>query len=247
MYEYLNLISLVVSILTNIKYSLGRSGGDRVGFTPFTGNIIILFVYWGILHLLQLSFTVEYYYNKKKLDIKDALSNHLVLFNLLQFIWIELFAHKYYILAELIVIINFLNIVVLYNSLKTYKIKELNEYFLVHFSVTALPFSWLLYALFWNGAVVVGSNSLAARIVANVFIWDFLLVPGFNLVVFRDWAVGLSSSLIVLALAFGQLFTKLFALQWIFAFVISGLLFLSSVAVWSSKLKNNSETAPLIT
>jgi hypothetical protein len=271
---------LVLAIYGNLRYSLGRSphvphdgippekGGDddpffRVGFTPFTANIIGLFAYWGLQHLLQIVFVAQYYFAGRGLGggalgsslgsglSLSKLGAHFSIFNVLQFVWSVLFAHGHYIWAELFVIANFFNLLVLYSAQKTYKIKDLGDYIVVHLGVAAMPFSWLLYALFWNGAVVVGSNSLAARIVANVFIWDFLLVPGFALVVYRDWAVGLSSSFIVLALAFGQLFTRWFALQWIFAFVISGLLFLSSIAVWTSNLKNesstgNAENAPLI-
>lgn len=77
----------------------------------------------------------------------------------------------------------------------------------------------------------------------------FLFVPGFFLVVFNDWGVGLSSSALVFSLGMGQLFTKLFALQWIFAFVISGLLLVLSVivALTGSLSKNaSSEGAPLL-
>ena len=41
-----------------------------------------------------------------------------------------------------------------------------------------MPLSWVMFALFWNGAVMFHIHKLFGRILANVFIWDFLLVPG---------------------------------------------------------------------
>jgi hypothetical protein len=160
------------------------------------------------------------------------------------------FAHGHYILSELVLIANFVNIWGLYTSQKPWKIRNLSQIFLIHMPVAALPFSWLFFAIFWNGAVIVGSQSLAARIVANVFIWNFLLVPTFFLAIYRDWSIGLSSSALMLGLGLGQLFTKVFALQWIFAFAISGFLFLASIAVLSANLTSDNgsstENAPLI-
>ena len=48
------------------------------------------------------------------------------------------------------------------------------------------------------------------------------------LLLFNDWAIGFTNAYLMFALAFGQLSTKVFALQWIFAFVIAGIL-----TVWS--------------
>lgn len=117
----------------------------------------------------------------------------------------------------------------LYFSHKTFTLRPVGNWLLIHAPLVALPFSWLLYVLFWNGAVWLHIHKTWGRIVANVFIWDFLLVPGLFLLIFNDWAIGFSSSYLMFALAFGQLATKVFALQWIFAFVIAGIL-----VVWSA-------------
>jgi Fungal protein of unknown function (DUF1774). len=108
-----------------------------------------------------------------------------------------------------------------------------------------------MFAIFWNGAVLFHVHKFVGRIIANVLIWDFLLVPGMFLFAYNDWGVGLSSSMLVFGLAFGQLFTKLFALQWIFAFIIAGiLLVLSLVAAITGSLSPErsitDESAPLI-
>ncbi|CCH43569.1 putative membrane protein [Wickerhamomyces ciferrii] len=250
-------IALVLAIYGNFKYAL------------------VVFIYWAFLHILQISFVAQYFFPEDqptertgsetlgnilqggqptRLQVADSVGWHFTVFNILQFVWTLLFVNGHYIWSELFAILNFFNILTLYVAHKTYSIKNLRNYTLIHFSTAALPFSWLLYIIFWNGAVVVGSNSLAARIVANVFIWDFLLVPSFALIIYRDWAIGLSSAALQLALGLGQLFTKVFALQWIFAFIIAGLLFLFSVAVLSAELKEgdrtdnstDAENAPLV-
>ncbi|CDR37610.1 CYFA0S01e13256g1_1 [Cyberlindnera fabianii] len=282
--KYLSVITLVLSLYGNIRYMAGRAGHDigdpekdpyfRVGFTPFTANILVVLIFWGFLHLLQISFVTQYFFAEETSQHTETSSNpvnaalggvtssahakvaekvgvHFNLFNFLHFLWLLLFVSGHYILAELVIIVNLFNIVGLYTSHKTYKDGSIASNLLIHIPVAAFPFSWLMYALFWNGAVVFNSQSLVARIIANIFIWDFLFVPIFFLAIYRDWAFGFGSAVLLLGLGLGQLFTKVFALQWIFAFVISGVLFLSSVAVLSVSIRNtgtstDSENAPLI-
>ena len=51
-------------------------------------------------------------------------------------------------------------------------------------------------AVFWCGAAMVGARGLAARIVANVFVWAILGFGLFFLGAFRDWCVGLELSVL---------------------------------------------------
>lgn len=283
-HKFVTTVALVLAIYGNLRYALGRAPIEknpeddpffRVGFTPFTANILVVLIYWGVLHLLQISFVLQYFFPEEqpgeraqsstignilqggqptRLEVADHVGWHFTVFNFLQFFWTLLFVHGHYIWSEIFVILNFFNILTLYVAHKTYAIKPLSNYALIHLPTAALPFSWLLYLLFWNGAVVVGSNGLVARIIANIFVWDFLLVPTILLILYRDWAVGFSSAALQLALALGQLFTKIFALQWIFAFIIAGLLFAFSLAVLSADLRDSkkssastdAENAPLI-
>ena len=101
-------------------------------------------------------------------------------------------------------------------------------------------------------------ENLAARILANIFIWSFLFVPVVVLIYIKDWSFGLANSYLMFALGFGQLGIKVFALQWIFAFIISGILFFFSIVIATgSTLANiveepeqvpgvNNENAPLL-
>ena len=100
-----------------------------------------------------------------------------------------------------------------------------------------------------------GAHHLAARIMANVAIWSFL---GFGLVflaAFQDYTMGFAMSALTAckfirfsseyfypvssitfanlfqALAVHQFLLKVVALQWIFAFVIMGVLFVATLGI----------------
>jgi hypothetical protein len=66
----------------------------------------------------------------------------------------------------------------------------------IHISAVSGPLAWNFTALYLVGAVAVGSHHLAARIVANVFIWGFLVYGGFFLVAFKDYTMGYAMSIL---------------------------------------------------
>jgi len=101
----------------------------------------------------------------------------------------------------------------------------------MHASTLAGPLAFSFVVLFWDGAAAVGAHKIAARIVANIFVWSWMVYGGFYIVIFKDWAVGLSLSVLTASLGVGQFFTAPIALQWIFAFTIMALLFLASLIV----------------
>ncbi|CAK7892517.1 hypothetical protein CAAN1_01S10440 [[Candida] anglica] len=259
-------LSLALSIYGNFRYLVGRSPYDKhsgfhVDNTPFTLNILVTLIFWGILYFLQVSFVTQTFFsssssttggNVSRSEITNVVGWHFTVFNILSFVWSLLFARKHWFLSEIVLIINFLNIIVLYFGHKTYAIKPLSTWTLVHLPTAAFPLSWLLYAIFWNGAVLFHIHKFVGRVVANVLIWDFLLVPGFFLFIFNDYGVGFSSTILAFGLGLGQLFTKAFALQWIFAFTIAGLLFvLSTIAAVTGGLhtqtrSTDAEAAPLL-
>ncbi|KAK6455556.1 uncharacterized protein RJT20DRAFT_135556 [Scheffersomyces xylosifermentans] len=242
------IVSLILSLYGNISYFISPTepgSGFDVGETPFSGSTIVVFVYWILLYILQLSFVLQIFLpniENARSEITVLVGWHFVIFNVASYLWAVLFTGGHYFWSEVILIINFLNILALYFSHKTFAIKPLTSWTLIHLPLSAFPLSWLLYAIFWNGAVLFRVTDLFGRIIANVLIWDFLLVPGFLLFIFNDWGVGISSTILTFGLAFGQLFTKVFALQWIFAFVISGLLLVFSVIAAVSGTLRGGET-----
>ena len=95
---------------------------------------------------------------------------------------------------------------------------------------------------------MVHAHSLAARIVANIFVWSWLGFGLFYLAVFKDYTVGFEMAILSLckllpqellydqpltlpALALAQLATHVIALQWEFAVAIAGVLLILSLAV----------------
>lgn len=60
----------------------------------------------------------------------------------------------------------------------------------VHLSAIAGPYAWTLMALFWNGAVAVGSNSFPARIAANIFIWLIFAFGSTHILATQDDLLG---------------------------------------------------------
>lgn len=97
------------------------------------------------------------------------------------------------------------------------------------------------------GAIAVDAQNLAARILANIAIWSILVYGGFFLVTYKvgnpfilvgahtdmsqDYTMGFSLSILAASIGVGQFFTKAFALQWIFAFTIMAILFLSTLVI----------------
>ncbi|EMG49512.1 hypothetical protein SBY92_001293 [Candida maltosa Xu316] len=246
-YKAVTVVTLFLSLYGSLKYT-GVPEGD-LSYTPFSASNILLFIYWGILYLWQIVFTASTFFpDEYRLSIISLVGWHFPVFNVLIYIWSEFFTAGHYILSEIVLLINFFNLLALYFNHKTFTVKPVVNWLLIHGPLTALPLSWVLFALFWNGAVMFHIHKLFGRILANIFIWDFLLVPGVFLLLFNDWAIGFSSAYLMFALAFGQLATKVFALQWIFAFVIAGILTVwSFIAMVAGGVRNaGEERAPLL-
>lgn len=249
------IISWILSVYVGVKYFLG-SNPYQHSETPFSASPVFLTVYWIVLYVSQLAFITQIFLpvaDSPNVTTRTQLTKlvgwHFTAFNLGIFLWSILFAKGHNILSEIVLVFNFVNILLLYFSHKTYAVKPLSNWLLIHLPTAAMPLSWLFFAIFYNGVVLFHVKHFVGRVIANVTIWMFLFVPGFFLVAFNDWAVGLSFSALTFSLGVGQLFTKAFALQWIFAFIISGLLFvLSVVAAFTGTFNRvgNLESAPLL-
>lgn len=244
-----------------VRYFGGRQPfsddyAHHVADNPFTVNLIVTIVYWSILLLLQVLFVTQIFVPvvdtahgvTNRLEYTKKVGWHFSAFNFLVFGWVMLFVRQHYIWSQLFLLVNLLNILALYVSHKTYAIKPLANYFLIHVSTAAMPMVWLLFTFFWNGAVIFHIHKLVGRIIANMLVWLLFVIPGFFTLAFNDWATGLSASGLAYGLGLGQLFTKAFALQWIFGFIISALLLVLSLAAASGRVLRNSssESAPLL-
>lgn len=148
-------------------------------------------------------------------------------------------------IAELLLVLNFLNLVALYLRYPTTPR-------LIHIPVVSGPLAWTFVAIFWNGAAMVGAHHTPARILANIVVWAILVFGFLFLVAFKDYYIGFELSILSAckltphafscstweltaaeqkptALAVHQFGIKIISLQWIFAFVIMGVLFLTTL------------------
>jgi hypothetical protein len=135
-----------------------------------------------------------------------------------------LFVRGHFILSELLLIVNFFNLSSLY-------FRHSAHPRFIHVPVVSGPLAWTFVALYWNGAIAVNAHGLAARIVANVAVWGWLVYGLFFLVTFKDYTMGFNLTVLSASLGVAQFLRKAVAFQWIFAFVIMGLLFLFTVIV----------------
>jgi len=235
-YKILSLLSWLIVIGSNIYYTFHAPGEgiykkrtihgqSRAHPTAFTLNIIFVDIYWIVLWILQLGYIARIFSVDAEVVTSAAnVGGHFIFFNLLSFGHVMLWVRSHFWWAELLLIINFFNLTFLY-------LRHPKCHNLVHVAVVSAPLAWVFMAIFWNGAVMVDANSLAARILANIVIWGILGFGAFFLLAFKDFTIGFELSFLTAGLGVAQFFTKLFALQWIFAFTIMGLLFVFSVAV----------------
>jgi len=107
-----------------------------------------------------------------------GVGTHFILNNILQSGFILLFIHEYFFWAELVLVMNFLNLLVLYLNHNTYPR-------LIHMPVTSGPMAWNFFALYWNGAILVGSHTMLVQILAVISVWGILGYGWFFLFLFK--------------------------------------------------------------
>jgi hypothetical protein len=56
---------------------------------------------------------------------------------------------------------------------------------LIHIPVVSGPLAWTFVALYWDGAIAIASDTLAARIIAYIAVWGIFVFGGFFLVVYK--------------------------------------------------------------
>lgn len=238
-------ISFVLSVLASV-YLLVKGNGPHFE-TPFSCLGVVIALYWFITLSSQSVFIARVYSGDDS-RIIVTVSPHFIINNVCHFFWVYFFTRERFIISEVILVGNLLNLLMLYFNHHTSDIKSIRDWITIHFPIVGWPLSWTLYALFWNGATLFHSHnkSLLPRLIANLAIWEFLLVPLCILVIYGDWSVGLSTSLIMLGVGLKQLFHRIVAFQWAFALAISSVDFVASLIVMFSSALNSQENQPLV-
>ncbi|KKA28537.1 hypothetical protein TD95_002240 [Thielaviopsis punctulata] len=234
-YRIWTAVSFLLSAVTTLAYVLHPldSSAHPIWWwnkqfrTAFTLNPVIVSVYWLALYVNQASYLSSLWNaSANETAIQGAaLGSHFIVNNILTFVITLLFSHGHFLSALILQIINLFNLTVLYHRHRNYARW-------LHWPVVSGPLAWTIIAILWTGAIVAPwSDALILRIMGNVAIWAILLIGLFFLGVYGDYTMGFSLAVLTWALAMGQFWEKIIALQWIFAFVIMGVLFLASFAV----------------
>lgn len=235
-YKICTALSWLIVVITSVYYTVERPhegkyhkdtiwGQNRHYITPFTMNPIITSIYWIVLFILQIGYCWHLYASNTVYVAAAAnVGSHFIAQNLLLFGFIHLWVRSHFWLAELLLIINFLNLSAAY-------FRHSTSPRFIHIPVVSGPLAWNFVALYWCGAVMVHAHTLAARIVANIFIWGILAYGLFFLVAFKDYTMGFELSILSAAIGVSQFLTHVIAFQWIFAFIIMAILFVLSLVV----------------
>ena len=115
------------------------------------------------------------------------MGSHFIINNLFQAAFVLLWVHSRFWIAELFLVLNFLNLVALYLRYPT------TPRF-IHIPVVSGPLAWTFVAIFWDGAAMVGAHHTAARILANVVVWSILVFGFLFLVAFKDYTISFELS-----------------------------------------------------
>jgi hypothetical protein len=261
-YKVLTILTWLLSVIVSVYYTF--HGADDIGLhhrrtiweqnaifrSGFTQNRIITSIYWVVLFILQLGYIGHLFSSKiEHLNAACAVGSHFVFNNLLHFAFVMLFVRSHFIWAEVILILNFINLTSLYFRHNAYPR-------FIHTPVVSGPLAWTFVAIYWNGAIAVyHPNNLVARIFANIFIWSILAYGMFYIVVYKDYTIGFSLSVLTASIGVAQFLHKFVALQWIFAFTIMAVLFVITFVVavpaatgrWGrSQPPQDAERAPLL-
>jgi len=132
-----------------------------------------------ILFILQVGYVWGLFSsNTEYVNAAAGVGSHFIFNNLLQFAFIMLFVRSHFVWAELILIVNFINLSSLY-------FRHPAHPRFIHIPVVSGPLAWTFVALYWNGAIMANAESLPARILANIAIWGILVYGLFFLVTFK--------------------------------------------------------------
>jgi hypothetical protein len=171
------------------KHANGRFWHHNVQ-TPFAQSSIITSIYWLVLFILQLVYAGSLYTNNAVYVTAAAnVGAHFVANNLLLFGFVHLWVRSHYVLAELLLVINFFNLTFAYFRHSTTPRA-------IHIGTVSGPLAWNFVALYWVGAVMVHTNHQVARIVANVFIWGWAGYGVFFLAAYKDYTMGYALSIL---------------------------------------------------
>jgi hypothetical protein len=137
--------------------------------------------YRALVFILQIAYLWRLFsiYNE---DVQAAagVGRHFIINNILQSSFIIVFVHRHFFWAELLLIFNLINLLILYFGHNTYP-------HLIHVPVASAPMSWTFVALYWNGAIAADTHNSLPQLVAIVSTWGILAYGSLFLIIFKVW------------------------------------------------------------
>lgn len=236
-YKILTTVTWLLSLIVSLYYTF-NSPHDGVWarrkiwrqndhyHTAFRMNHIIASIYWLVLFVLQGGYIAHLFSGTvERVNQASSVGSHFIVNNLFHFAFVMLFVRSHFAWAEVMIILNFVNLSSLYFRHPGYAR-------FIHTPVVSAPLAWTFVAIYWNGAIMVPHpTSLVARIFGNIFIWSILVYGLFFIVAYKDYTMGFSLSVLSAAIGVSQFFRQVIAFQWIFAFIIMAILFIATVVV----------------
>jgi hypothetical protein len=168
--------------------------------TPFALNACLTSAYWLALWLLQLWY-VALLASGKAAAGAIALAPTFAAHNLLVVGFVHLWTRSLFWLTLLVAALDFVLLTFAYFRFAAFAVRATAAGAgpsdrVVHAATLAGPLAFAFVALYWDGAAAVHARHLAARIVANVFVWSWAAYGGFYLVAFGDWVLAFSLSVL---------------------------------------------------
>jgi hypothetical protein len=186
-------VSYLLLLVTAFYYTFNAPSAHDGRFwhhnhaTPFAQSSIFTSIYILLLFALQLAYQWSLY--TAHAAAATSVASHFVASNLLLFGFVHLFVRSHYVLAELLLVVNFFNLSFLY-------FRHSTTPRFIHVGIVSGPLAWNFAALYWCGALAVTHNGFIARIVANVFIWGWAGYGVFFLAAYKDYTMGYAMSVL---------------------------------------------------
>lgn len=236
-YKLFTIITWILAVVVSFYYTFNAPhegtrerhtiwGQNSRHDTAFKMNPIIASIYWLFLFILQGGYIAHLFSTDlEKLNPACAVGSHFIVNNLFHFAFVMLFVRGYFAWAEVMIIINWINLSSLY-------FRHVGYPRFIHEPVVSGPLAWTFVAVYWNGAIMVPhATSLVSRIFGNIFIWGILVYGLFFIVTYKDYTMGFNLSVIAAAIGVSQFFRQIIAFQWIFAFTIMATLFVATLVI----------------
>lgn len=204
-------VTYVLGVWSTFHYVVCEQGDH--GLTHFTAAKGKVKDYWVLQTVLQFLYLLQFWSSDSSVrDTAQGVGHVFTAYQLLQTLWAFFFGkfdgRFHYIISWVIVVLNAANIMYYHHRKATYNIRPTSRWWFIHVPVMSMPGAWLLYAFFWNGALALhwdsDHKSIVGGILANVFIWVFLLDACYVLFMYRDWSTAFATAFWMCAISHTQ-------------------------------------------